>query len=140
MSRIAPPHQNHKLSLQKLLLGFIKFVHDNGNTSFPPFKSHFWHELLFLLQSEYSNTFPALDCIGKFDWNGIHPKCREFDVARFAIRYQCYSKVADGRVFLDTEKRDDVSPLATPSLGRYHPELAKKTLEIARSIPGFFEE
>ena len=132
--------QRDKLSLQGLLLGFIKFAHDNGNTSFPPFESHFWNDFLFLLQSEYSNKFPELDCIGKFDWDGIHPKCREFNMAMFGLRYQCYSKTAKGRVLLNTDARNDDGPLAIPSLGRHHPKLAKKVLEIAISIPGFFEE
>lgn len=130
----------HELTLMELLLGFMKFAADNGEKSFPPFECRQWHDFLFLLQLDYSNKFYVLDCIGKFDWDGVHPKCREFSVAMFGLRFQCYSKIAGGRVFLNENAQNDTSPIAIPSLEKYDPELAEKTLLVANDIPGFFEE
>lgn len=139
MVKLAPSDQHDKVSLLMLILGFIKFAHDNGKTSFPPFESHYWHEFLFVVKTDYYFRFPELDCIGNFDWDGIHPKCQGLIEAMVGVRLQCYNKFPCERVFLNTDVRDDTSPLAIPSLAVHHRKLAEKVLEIAESIPGFFE-
>lgn len=140
MVKLAPSDQHDEVSLLRLILGFIKFAHDSGKTSFPPFESHYWNDFLFLVKTEYSVRFPELDCIGNFDWQGIHPKCPGLMEAMVGIHYQCYNKFPCGRIFLNIETRDDTSPLAIPSLAVLHHKLAEKVLEVAESIPGFFEE
>ena len=126
----------YDLSLQRLILEFMKYAHDNGETSFPPFECNLWHEFLYLLKSDFEKKFPELECIGAFDWDIIFPKCREFSVAMFTIRYQCYSKFPGGRVFLNQEiKTHSENPLE-----KYYPELAEKMLYLAHKMPGFFEK
>lgn len=128
-----------ELTLQKLLLGFMKFAHDHGEESFPPFESSLWHEFLYLLKLDFERIFPELKCIGVFDWDGFHPKCREFSVAMFGIRYQCFSKIPNERVFLNPETKNSGNSISIPSLVVYYPNLAEATIFLSHQIPGFFK-
>ena len=126
--------KNFELSLQELLWGFMEFASDAGEESFPPYESWLWHDFLHTLKSDFSGKFPALACIGRFDWNDTSPKCREFDIAMFGLRYQSFAKNPGGRVFLNVENRRDRNPLV-----KHMPDLAHAALKLARKLPGFFE-
>ena len=126
--------KNFELSLMELLWGFMELASDAGEPSFPPYESWMWHDFLFKLKEEFREQFPALDCIGAFDWNEISPKCREFDVVMFGLRYQSFSHTPGGRVVLDHYTRREYN-----SFLKHMPKLAQQTLNLARTIPGFFE-
>ncbi len=125
--------KNFELSLMELLWGFMEFAWDAGEPSFPPYESWMWHDFLFKLKEDFAEQFPALGCIGPFDWNDTSPKCREFDMIMFLLRMQSYSDTAGGRVLLNVARRRDRNPFL-----KHMPKLAHTTLETARGIPGFF--
>lgn len=126
---------SHELSLQRLLLGFMKFAFDQGQTNFPPFENTLWHDFLYLLKSDFETKFPELECVGTFDWNGLRPKCRNFNSEMFlGLRYKCYSQTLGGRVFLNPEIKAHTENF----FEKYYPELAEKMLVLAHQIPEFF--
>ncbi|HEY4521981.1 MAG TPA: hypothetical protein VJH05_02480 [Candidatus Paceibacterota bacterium] len=125
----------HELSLMELLRGFMECANSLGKTSFPPFEDKLWHIFLFKLKDEHGIDFyPLLECVGPFDWDGDFPKCRDFNVEMFGLRYVCFSKTAGGRVELDQNKIRKENPLL-----RYCPQIAHCAIKLAEKIPGFFE-
>ncbi len=124
----------YELSLTKLLLGFMKFANKRGEKNFPPFESRHWHDFLYLIKSFLEKSYPELHCIGAFDWDGEYPKCRDFSVAMFGLRYKCFSQTPGGRVLLNgdvrCEKENDFES--------HFPRLIAEMLRLARTIPGFF--
>lgn len=123
----------YELSLSKLLLEFMKFTSLRGLDNFPPFQDKLWHYFLYLLKSEFEKKFPELKCIGDFNWDGVDPKCKDFDTAMFGIRYQCLSRTFGGRISLNPEINNTENLLE-----KHHPELAETMLAFAHQIPEFF--
>lgn len=129
------PSDQYELSLIELLRGFMEYAYLLGHKSFPPFEDKLWHIFLFELKKKYADGFfPILECIGRFDWNGPYPKCRDLDIEMFGLRYICFSKTAGGRVFLDTEtiRKENL-------FLKYYPHVAHSSLYVASSLPGFLE-
>ena len=125
----------YELSLTELLRGFMEAAHSLGKKNFPPFEDKLWHEFLYELKKKYGDGFfPILECIGPFDWDGSYPKCREFDVQMFSLRYICFSKFVGGRVYLDTKNIRRENPLL-----EYYPHVAHSAILVADSLKGFFE-
>lgn len=125
----------YELSLMELLRGFMEYAHSIGQTTFPPFQSKLWHDFLWRLKTKHSDIFfPILECIGRFDWDGPHPKCRDFNTEMFGLRYICFSKTAGGRVLLDQDYIRKDNPFL-----KYCPHIAHIAVRTAEEIPGFFE-
>src|SRR3989344_7371874 len=123
---------NFELSLLELIQGFMEHAYDSGEPSFPLHESWLWHDFLFAL-TNFNDQFPALGCIGPFDWDDASPKCRSFDVVMFKLRYQSFSRGPNGRIFINTETRRERNLLL-----KHMPILAHQAVELARNISGFF--
>lgn len=133
MSQVAT--DTYDLSFQGLVLGFMKFAFDRGETSFPSFKSSSWHDFLYLLKNNFQDKFPELECVGKFDWVIISPKSVALKDATSKLMNNCSPKtVSGGRIVLKQETKTN----AKNPLEKYYPELAEKMLVFAHEIPGFF--
>ena len=65
-----------RLSILKLLAGFMAYAAMRGKQDFPTFDDTAWHKLLFRIR-ELKETYPCFSFLS-FNWNGPYPKCREF--------------------------------------------------------------
>ena len=124
----------HELTLVELLRGFIEFASLQGKKSFPQFNDRLWHEFLYFLKDEHRKEFPQLACIGKFDWDGPYPKCRNLEEVMFGLHNICYTQFPETRISLIRKTTTEVSLLLL-----HYPDIAVRAVEIASTFPGFFE-
>lgn len=121
-----------EIDLLDLIRGFMEYAVDNGKQSFPIFHTPVWHEFLFKAKKALENKFPQLECIGRFDWDGPHPKSTSlnYHITVLEMLGIVHRFDGDNRMFLAVKR--DKNPLAID-----FPDLAKEMLEIALKIPDF---
>ena len=124
-----------KLSLQELIRGFMEYAADQGFWKLPEVSSPMWHEFLWKLKNR-RDRFPALECVGGFNWDGPYPKNQNIQQVFVGL---CVGHIYgrshyDGRVVLNKETKRKVNPLEL-----FNQDLAKEMLELAKTITGFLE-
>ena len=124
-----------KPSLQELVRGFMEYAADKGYWKLPAINGRAWQEFLWALKGR-RDRFPALECIGEFDWDGPYPKCRDLQqvFAGLCIGHIYSRSHYDERMALNKETKREVNPLELNNEA-----LTKEMLELAKTIPDFLE-
>lgn len=136
LSLVASAPENYELSLRDLILGFMEYASGKGK-NFPPFESRLWDDFLHILyKNHHEESWPFLEGIPPFEWeDGPYPTVKNLSFAMFALRHDCHSKTAGGRVELNYKARDQRN-----SIAHTYPILMESAFQTAIAIPGFFEK